>query len=392
MPDLARLDVAVPGLVAAVVDELRGEVDAWAERHLLLVRSQVPEYDVLSDEEITSSARSMLREEVVALDRLRIPDDVLLVQLEATALDRIARGIPSEALTLGYQLASRELLAVMDRIAARVGLPHDVLLAVHDSTWELANDAAAVFARVQRDLSVVRARLDAERRSSFARAVLGGRLSAEQVQREAPLFGLDPRASHVALAARADSPGAAEAVRRAISVALRAAPDSLVFGDMGSSLGCIAPSAPADVPGHLVAVGPASRLEALAGGFEDALLALGTAERFGGAGVVRLADLGPRPLVLMAPAAAAGLEERHLAALSGGGRFGAEVETTMRVFLDCDQQVDSAARLLTVHPNTVRYRVRRFREMTGLDVTRTEDLVSSWWLLNRRRGAPASPA
>lgn len=43
------------------------------------------------------------------------------------------------------------------------------------------------------------------------------------------------------------------------------------------------------------------------------------------------------------------------------------------------------ARRLTVHPNTVRYRVKRFEQLTGLDLRRTEDLVTSWWLLNRRR-------
>ncbi len=38
-----------------------------------------------------------------------------------------------------------------------------------------------------------------------------------------------------------------------------------------------------------------------------------------------------------------------------------------------------------MHPNTVRYRVSRFQELTDLNLRRTEDLVTSWWLLNRRR-------
>lgn len=40
---------------------------------------------------------------------------------------------------------------------------------------------------------------------------------------------------------------------------------------------------------------------------------------------------------------------------------------------------------LQVHANTVRYRINRFREATGLDVRRTEDLMTAWWLLNGRR-------
>jgi hypothetical protein len=33
----------------------------------------------------------------------------------------------------------------------------------------------------------------------------------------------------------------------------------------------------------------------------------------------------------------------------------------------------------------VRYRVTRFRELTGLDIRRTHDLVTTWWLLEWRR-------
>jgi DNA-binding PucR family transcriptional regulator len=46
----------------------------------------------------------------------------------------------------------------------------------------------------------------------------------------------------------------------------------------------------------------------------------------------------------------------------------------------------------------VRYRVHRFEELSGLDLSRTEDLVTAWWLLNRRHQAthppvpPADPA
>ena len=90
--------------------------------------------------------------------------------------------------------------------------------------------------------------------------------------------------------------------------------------------------------------------------------------------------------MLSAPRVAAGLEERHLSGLTAAGRSSSEIEATMRVFLDCDQNVEVVARELTVHPNTVRYRLTRFRELTGLDVRRTRDLVTAWWLLNRRRG------
>ncbi|GAA3294655.1 hypothetical protein GCM10020295_19690 [Streptomyces cinereospinus] len=104
-------------------------------------------------------------------------------------------------------------------------------------------------------------------------------------------------------------------------------------------------------------------------------------------GIVRLPDLGPRPLVLAGGRTAAGLETRHMTALDEAGRSRHEMEETARVYLECDQQASQAARRLAVHPNTVRYRVSRFQHLTGLDLRCTEDLVTAWWLLNRRRTA-----
>lgn len=374
--------------MAAFVERLQGGVDGWAERFLRLVRHDIAGYDLLSDDEIRDSARALLQEEVLELISLRIPEGVLLERLKEMAQQRAARGMSPEVLTLGYQLGSRELLVLMDEIAREVGLPFDLLLAVHDSTWEFANEAAAVFAGVQHDISVERAGLDAERRAGFARRVLSGGFPAEQIRREAPAFGLDPRADHVVLAVRASPSSAAGALRRAIARAVPAAPDRLVFADMGSTLACITAVVPVDAPGHLIAVGPTLSFDDLASGFEGALLALGTAERLGLRGVVRLADLGPLPLVLSLPDIASRLEAHHLAPLADTGRFGVDVEETMRVFLECDQQADEVARRLTLHPNTVRYRANRFRDLTGLDVRRTQDLVTAWWLLNRRRAAP----
>ncbi|MFZ3474950.1 PucR family transcriptional regulator [Streptomyces sp. 4.24] len=385
MPDLAALDPATHAAVVAAVARLRTLRDVFADRFLTLVRSHVPGYSVLSDDEIRSSARTFMDVLVSELSSLRVPDAALREMLGGYAAERTARGIPLDALTVGYQLGSREMLALLDEIAAEVGLPHDLLLAVHDSTWEFSNEASAVFARVQHDLALERAHFDAERRSAFAAGVLGGAFPAERIQHDAHLFGLRPRAHHVALAARAATADDADAVRRAIATALRVPADRLLLAQVGEVLGFIAPRAPESLVGHLVAVSPPMPLDQLDTGFGEAVLALETARRFAMSGVVRLSDLGPRPLVLADSRTAECLSARHLAALDTTGRSSGEIERTARAYLECDQDVRRVARELAVHPNTVRYRVNRFQELTGLDLRRTEDLVISWWLLNRRR-------
>ncbi|MFJ9054735.1 helix-turn-helix domain-containing protein [Streptomyces sp. NBC_00111] len=384
MPDLATLDEPTRTGVVAAVTRLRSLGDVFADRYLTLVRTHVPAYAVLSDDEVRSSARRFMDILVSELSSLRVPDAALRDMLGEYAVERAARGLPLDALAIGYQLGSREMLALVDEVAAEVGLSPDFLLAVHDSTWEFANEASSVFARVQHDLALERAHFDAERRSAYAGGVLSGTLPAERINSDAPLFGLAPQTDYVALAARAASADDADAVRRAIASAVRVPADRLLLAQVGAVLGFIAPRAPEAVACHLVAAGPPLPLDQLATGFDDAVLALETARRFAMSGVVRLSDLGPRPLVLSDARIAEGLATRHLAALDAAGRSSGEIEETARAYLDCDQDVREVARRLAVHPNTVRYRVNRFQQLTGLDLRRTEDLVTSWWLLNRR--------
>ena len=385
IPELTSLDEQTKRIVAAAVVRLKESVDEWSERFLQLVRRHVPGYDALEDEDIRGSFQEFLEGEIAELESLRVPDDALREHLEAYALRRVAQGVSIETLSLGYHLGSREMLSLTDKIAAEVGLPADLLLAIHDSTWEFANEAASVFARVQHGMAVERARFDAERRSAFARGVLSGSLTDDQIMRDAALFGLDARKHYVAIAARAGSSGAADAIRGAIAAGTRTTTERLLFVEMDDTFGAIAPSEPEQWTGPLVGVGALLPLELLHAGFDDAQAALATGERFGLGGAIRLADLGPKPLVLTASRSADLLGVRYLASLEEAGRAGDDMEHTVRVYLECDQQATDAARILTVHPNTIRYRINRFRELTGLDIRRTEDLVTTWWLLNRRR-------
>ncbi|MFJ1901649.1 PucR family transcriptional regulator [Streptomyces sp. NPDC088115] len=385
MPDLATLDAPTHSAVIAAVARLRTLHDVFGDRLVTLIRRHLPQYAVLPDTEIRSSARRFMDILVSELASLRVPDAALREMLRGYAVARAAQGVPLDVLTIGYQLGSREMLALLDEVAAEVGLPPDLLLAVHDSTWEFSNEASAIFARVQHDLALERAHFDAERRSAFASGVLGGTFTAERITRDAHLFGLAPQAHHVALAARATSTDEADAVRRAVASVLRLPADRLLLAQIGSVLGFIAPRAPESIAGHLVAAGPPLPLVELGAGFDEAVLALSTARRFDMSGVVRLSDLGPRPLVLSDAHTAKGLCARHLAALDAAGRSSSEIEQTTREYLESDQDVREVAARLAVHPNTVRYRVNRFQELTGLNLRRTEDLVTSWWLLNRRR-------
>jgi carbohydrate diacid regulator len=48
---------------------------------------------------------------------------------------------------------------------------------------------------------------------------------------------------------------------------------------------------------------------------------------------------------------------------------------TLRAYLDSDLDIARTAETLYVHPNTVRYRLRRIADLTGLDTQRFSGLV-----------------
>ncbi|KAM9861757.1 CdaR family transcriptional regulator [Leucobacter sp. BZR 635] len=54
-------------------------------------------------------------------------------------------------------------------------------------------------------------------------------------------------------------------------------------------------------------------------------------------------------------------------------RFDADLLATLDTYVDAGCNAREAARLLDVHPNTLRYRVSRAQELTGFDLTRPED-------------------
>jgi PucR family transcriptional regulator, purine catabolism regulatory protein len=107
-------------------------------------------------------------------------------------------------------------------------------------------------------------------------------------------------------------------------------------------------------------------LAELAGGYAEAASAL----RHAGPDrpAVALEDVGLLDhLTAGADAAAAPLVPagaRRLATADGA------LAATLRAYADCDLNVARTAQRLTVHPNTVRYRLRRIHEITGRDPRR----------------------
>jgi PucR family transcriptional regulator, purine catabolism regulatory protein len=69
-----------------------------------------------------------------------------------------------------------------------------------------------------------------------------------------------------------------------------------------------------------------------------------------------------------------------------------ELLPSVRVWLEHDRHTERAARALHVHPNTLRYRVQRFEEISGRSLSSTASLAEVWLALRATADAPAAEA
>ncbi|AOW92918.1 PucR family transcriptional regulator [Rhodococcus sp. WMMA185] len=85
---------------------------------------------------------------------------------------------------------------------------------------------------------------------------------------------------------------------------------------------------------------------------------------------VHAAELLPERALLGDNAAVTALNDRLVGPLAAAGSVLAD---TLDAYLDCGGAVETCARQLFVHPNTVRYRLKRIAEVTGRDPTNPRD-------------------
>jgi DNA-binding PucR family transcriptional regulator len=129
-------------------------------------------------------------------------------------------------------------------------------------------------------------------------------------------------------------------------------------------------------------VGPARALDRLAESFRLATRALDTADGFGLTGIHDIAGLGLRAAIAADRDVSDVLRDRYLDPLRESGSA-AELVASLREYFACGMHVERAAERMFVHQNTVRYRIARFEELTGVSLRDPGVAFEVWWALER---------
>ncbi|QNN82408.1 helix-turn-helix domain-containing protein [Brachybacterium sp. Z12] len=176
---------------------------------------------------------------------------------------------------------------------------------------------------------------------------------------------------------------AARAGVTALTTPHKTAVVGLVIGD---------PDPGARPEGLTIALGPAGTLEHLPEPFAGASRVRATAVQVGHRGVADLETLSWRMGITASPETTELLRRRHLTPLRGEGEFGQFLLETVRAYLDHGMSIPRAAASIPVHVNTLRYRLKRFQELTGADLHEPQDLIEvSWALATEHRSAAQDP-
>ena len=138
----------------------------------------------------------------------------------------------------------------------------------------------------------------------------------------------------------------------------------------------------------LIAIGPAVLPGELHGSYRTAGRVLAAAESFGLVGVHDLTSAGLHAAVIEDVELGEALAELLIAPVVELPS-GPEILASVREWLAAGMRVEPAAERLFVHPNTVRYRLRRYEELTGAELAETEDAFRVWWVLQRELALPA---
>jgi hypothetical protein len=365
-------------VVGSLVADIEGETGVLVPRIGERIREEVPDFRRLPTEALERAIRGNVARALTALRDLRPPTDAELEQAAAIGRERAEQGLTVDAVLHAYRVTVAAVWSRFGELARERGADVTSVLAFSETLWVWADAVMDTVGAAHREVELEQAREEQQRRDAFLLALLTGTLDATDLRRDSATFGLDADRLFTPFRAR----GSSALSHRAI-VALTGE-DGLAMA-LDRDLAGIATRPPEALPGIVTGIGPAARLEALPAAFAMASRALQTAVAFGQEGAFTLADLSIRPAIVADEVLGDAFAARYLEPLAGLGRLGAELEETLRTWLDQGMRVDDTARALHVHPNTLRHRLRRFEEATETPLRDPRHLVELWWALERRR-------
>lgn len=358
-------------------------LDTIVDDVLQRVVASIPQYLKIPEEDLRSAVVTNVRGALVGLEEQRLPTRAELTVHEGLIEGRVYQRLPLEAILSAFQVGGQAVWGGVEQQARRENVETGAILAAAKLMWnriDMLMTSAAVAYR-QAELSMVSH--DQQRQSDFLRDLLLGDPDSAELGVLAPACGLSLDRSYVCFRARATEDIPLHHLRRILTAGMPNARSGLIGIIQGDLVGLLPGIPQFKDTAVTVGIGPPRKLSSLNTSFLLASRALETAFAFRMTGVFSLEDVALRAAILADEFVGNSLADRYLLPLLNEKTAVEDLASTVKEFLDRGMRVDSTARALHVHPNTLRNRLHRFEEKTGADLSRVEDIVGIWWALER---------
>jgi hypothetical protein len=370
MAEHDEVDAGAEALAARMLERTEEFASAVAAR----INSLVPVY--AERVPLAELQRSVAEHFRVVFDGLLDPDLDGNAPADLAGRARAAEGVPMSAVFEGYQIALAYIWESLAESAERDEVAPRVALRAASALWRRLSGFTDVMSDSYRTELASRIRSEEQRRSALIQALLEGHLSEPQAWEAADALRIPHQGPYVVIAARVAGAGEHGLTRgmeeglqrQSITSAWR------LLHDVEIGLASLPrPADQLDVLINALASGSVGRvgisplfddLTGTAQALRLARIALRGAARPG-----KVVVFGRDSLSVAAASAPDVMARLSRVILAGLDAMTAEDRAilldTFGAWLDHGGSADEAARRLYVHPNTVRYRLRRLEERTG---------------------------
>jgi PucR C-terminal helix-turn-helix domain len=372
-------DPAIAEQLARVADLIEDGADDFIDR-LMTRRTAFPIYEVVSDDDLRASGRRNVSRVIATLrGQDRLPVSAVNADRE-TGRQRARQGITAETMTSLFRSVFVGLRDGFVDAAGDAGCESEAILAGTHRLWRLADEMTSSLLAGYHEAELERARSDESRRASFLNALMSGTVGGDDHH---PLpYGMRRSVQYWVVRAVVE-PDRHEELQAALRSQCGIPGFPALLARTGDDLvGVVAcpPSPHPAIDEAIVAIDGPAEPDGLHACSATASVLLVAARYLGRRGIIERSTLGVYLAVLDRIDIGGLLSDQYLQPLMSKPS-GREVIATIRAYLEHRRSVAATARALTVHENTVRYRLDQFTRLTGADLTDTECLVETWWAI-----------
>lgn len=343
---------------------------------MVAVREEVPEYGAVPDESLRHTIRRNIHLSWRCLVEQAAPEPEELPEAMAATAERLEQGVSIEGILAGYRISMGRILRRITELAPVYQLEPAMMLQVSTLLWELGDAFSSRAVKAYRDLDLTRAVMTSTRRNQWVGSALLTGMDEEALVKGASCYHVPLNAPVAAVTIRgylahddAELTRILAWGRRLSGVALLSPLEDRVVGVLWGDI------PPGKQPeGFLVAVGSWGELSELPYSYRLATKVLEAGARFSWKGVADAGSVSWRTVLSDSPGFVDGSSRRFLDPLEELGEFGTVLCESVAAYLTSELNIAAAANMLTVHVNTLRYRLSRFREVTGGSFSKIDDL------------------